>query len=379
MEPNRYQRGSIFLLGKGENRTWYGIFREDVRVRGKIARKQRKVRIGKLAEVPTKNAALNILAKIMDIVPKTDVTFQQLATRWQTAVGPTYKKTTIDTYVRVLNANVLPLFKDTRILVINNEMIQNCLTKAAKDYSKSTLHMIMVVLGQILGWACKNDLIKKNPCIGIKLPQVTNTNRCLTRRVAPEQIDALVAMLPEPYATLVLTLEQTGLRIGEAVALKKSDFDKTLMHTDGGDGYMLHVPRRIYRGEVGPLKTKKSYRPLLVSEELKERMFRIAGSEWIFTSSSGNPVEGQTATRYHLGPACLKLGITHTRWHDFRHTLTTTMRKNKTHPRVIADILSHTKVNLAMDTYDRSDTNDVGMALLGGRVTSGNNWKEQNA
>ena len=57
MEPNRYQRGSIFLLGKGENRTWYGIFREDVRVRGKIARKQRKVRIGKLAEVPTKNAA----------------------------------------------------------------------------------------------------------------------------------------------------------------------------------------------------------------------------------------------------------------------------------------------------------------------------------
>ena len=77
MEPNRYQRGSIFLLGKGENRTWYGIFREDVRVRGKIARKQRKVRIGKLAEVPTKNAALNILAKIMDIVPKTDVTLQK--------------------------------------------------------------------------------------------------------------------------------------------------------------------------------------------------------------------------------------------------------------------------------------------------------------
>jgi len=84
-------------------------------------------------------------------------------------------------------------------------------------------------------------------------------------------------------------------------------------------------------------------------------------------------------SHFLLAFARLKLGITHTRWHDFRHTLTTTMRKNKTHPRVIADILGHTKVNLAMDTYDRSDTNDVGMALLGGRVTSGNNWKEQNA
>jgi site-specific recombinase XerD len=136
----------------------------------------------------------------------------------------------IDTYVRILTANVMPLFKDTRIDVINNEMIQNHLTKAANDYSKSTLHMMMVVLGQILGWACKNDLIKKNPCIGIKLPQVTNTVRCLTRRAVPqEQIDALVAMLPEPDATLVLALEQTGLRIGEAVARKKSDLDETLI------------------------------------------------------------------------------------------------------------------------------------------------------
>ena len=69
----------------------------------------------------------------------------------------------IDTYVRILTANVMPLFKDTRIDVINNEMIQNHLTKAANDYSKSTLHMMMVVLGQILGWACKNDLTRKIP------------------------------------------------------------------------------------------------------------------------------------------------------------------------------------------------------------------------
>jgi integrase len=143
---------------------------------------------------------------------------------------------------------------------------------------------------------------------------------------------------------------------------------------------MLHVSRRIYRTEVDKVKTKKSNRALLVSEELKERMLRIAGSEWIFVSSTGNPVAPQTATRYYIRPACRRLGITHTRWHDFRHTLTTNLRKNGTHPRVIADILGHTKVNLAMDIYDRSDTNDVGLALLGRKaslVTSGNNSKEQ--
>src|SRR5882724_6518864 len=77
MEPRRYQRGSVYLKGTGANRTWYGVFREDVSARGKVERRQRKVRIGTLTEVPSKNAALNILAKIMDIVPKTDTTFQQ--------------------------------------------------------------------------------------------------------------------------------------------------------------------------------------------------------------------------------------------------------------------------------------------------------------
>jgi len=30
-------------------------------------------------------------------------------------------------------------------------------------------------------------------------------------------------------------------------------------------------------------------------------------------------------------------------WHDFRHTLTTTMRRNGVHPRVISGILGHAK------------------------------------
>jgi integrase len=40
---------------------------------------------------------------------------------------------------------------------------------------------------------------------------------------------------PEPYATLVLLMEQTGLRIGEAFAGKRSDVK----------GNVIHVTRRI--------------------------------------------------------------------------------------------------------------------------------------
>jgi hypothetical protein len=55
---------------------------------------------------------------------------------------------------------------------------------------------------------------------------------------------------------------------------------------------------------------------------------------------------------------------------DFRHTLTTNMRKRNIDPRVISDVLGHDGVNLAMETYDGSDANDIATAL---RVTTGNN------
>lgn len=45
-------------------------------------------------------------------------------------------------------------------------------------------------------------------------------------------------------------------------------------------------------------------------------------------------------------------------WHDFRHTLTTTLRRDGVHPKVISGILGHAKVNLAMDVYDRATVDD---------------------
>ena len=45
-------------------------------------------------------------------------------------------------------------------------------------------------------------------------------------------------------------------------------------------------------------------------------------------------------------------------------TLTTRLRKAGVHPRVLSDILGHSMVNLAMETYDRSDADDVATALL---------------
>jgi len=134
-------------------------------------------------------------------------------------------------------------------------MVQTFLAEQAKTYSNSTLRSMRAVLRLTLVWADGNCWIK-NPCTSIKLPVEACKDNCVKRcNLTPAQITGLAGMLPEPYATLVLFISQTGLRIGEAVAVEATDFD----------GNVIRISRRIYNGKVGDVKSKKSVRDLPVS------------------------------------------------------------------------------------------------------------------
>ncbi len=65
----------------------------------------------------------------------------------------------------------------------------------------------------------------------------------------------------------------------------------------------------------------------------------------------------------YLGPGVKELGIPLGGWHDFRHSLTTTMRRSGVHAKVIAGVLGHSRVNLAMDVYDRATVEDFRQPL----------------
>jgi integrase len=45
--------------------------------------------------------------------------------------------------------------------------------------------------------------------------------------------------------------------------------------------------------------------------------------------------------------------------HDLRPAVTTTMRRNKEHSKVVSGILGHSKVALAMNVYDHLSTDDM--------------------
>ena len=136
----------------------------------------------------------------------------------------------------------------------------------------------------------------------------------------------------------MLFLAASGLRIGEAVALRWSDFS----------GNVLHVQRRILDGEVDTVKSRTSQRTLPIDPALLARMKQLGEGEWVFRSRAGTPINPGNALRRYLQPAARDLGIFLGGWHDFRHTLTTTMRPS----------LGSRARGLGSDTYDRATVAD---------------------
>jgi integrase len=270
------------------------------------------------------------------------------------------KPSTLDTYNRVLQARVLPTFKEQTITEINREAIQTFLAEKAGQYSKSTLRSMRAVVSLTMSWAKDCGWIPSNPCEGIRLPRITGGRKVTRYVLTDEQVARLSAKLPEPYATLVLFLATSGLRIGEAVGIKRSDFS----------GDTLRVTRRIYDRKEDEVKRAKSKRDLPLEPALVQRMLKLGSSEWVFESRNGTPVNPGNALKRYVRPAARELGISIGGWHDFRHTLDTTMRRDGVMPEVRAGVLGHSSVRLAMEVYDHPDTSDFEqpLSLVAGRL-----------
>ncbi len=113
------------------------------------------------------------------------------------------------------------------------EMAQNELSAESRD-------KIRDVLASILRTATvKYGLLAKNPMENVQLPPEHRGKRHQKPYITRQQFDALVHLIPEPYATAVFVAVLTGLRVSELAALRWED-----VHADS-----ITVDERFCRGD----------------------------------------------------------------------------------------------------------------------------------
>jgi len=184
-------------------------------------------------------------------------TFKEYADSWmKTTVPATCKPSTQEDYQAILDLHVLPLFKSKAINVIKRGHIKNfLLSKISEGFAGSTVtHMKNVVSG-IMNKALDEEVVIVNPALGLgKIIQSTNHNDEINPLTAPE-LNQLLGAFEEhfsEYFTLSLLLARTGMRIGEAIALKWGDIDFNRR--------FIEIRRSFARGRVSTPRSGKCRR-----------------------------------------------------------------------------------------------------------------------
>ena len=146
------------------------------------------------------------------------VTVGTLGKRWlstRTHLKPsTYR--VVDQHWRV---HVKPRWSSTPVSAVRHSSVQEWVSSIKR--SPTVVRGAYSCLSQIMDMAVADGAIRKNPCVGVAMPKKTRPRKVyLTAAQLRELADECTV-----HGELVLLLGTSGLRFGEAVALRPMDLD----------------------------------------------------------------------------------------------------------------------------------------------------------
>jgi len=159
-------------------------------------------------------------------------------------------------------------------------------------------------------------------------------------------------------------LVTTGLRRGEALGLRWHDVSLTnaqlqvrqTIITVGG-AVQVSTPKTSTSRRVVYLSSR-TVEALELQRRRQEEERTVAGAAWtesdlVFTTALGTPLHPRNVLRDFQG-ALEKAGITKIRIHDLRHTAATLLLQEGVNPKVVQELLGHSRVAITLDIYSHT-------------------------
>ena len=279
---------------------------------------------------------------------------------------PSIKQKTFENYEILVNSHLIPAFPKIKLKDLKTNHVQQFINSEIKrGLSNRTVKYVVTLLSSALEQAVKTDMINKNVSKAVELPKKTakKERRILDRQ---EQEKLLSILENERMGVAILTALYTGLRRGELLALRWSDFDKengtltvrqNLSRLKGKDG-KSHL-------EFTTPKTKTSNRTIPLLPEITAKLnahkkvqtlekFKV-GQLWehndlIFCTEFGKPIEPRNLIRI-LERLTATLEIPKINVHALRHTFATRAIEQGMTLKAVQEILGHSSIVMTADIY----------------------------
>lgn len=312
----------------------------------------------------------DVARKVTDLLKRQDqglpiqtterLTVAKLLDRWLEATKPAVRHSTYSVYEVQVRRHLSPGLGRLQLAKLSPADVSGFLQdRLDAGLSPRSVQLMHRVLHMALGLAVRWELVARNVAALVDPPRVprpelhTFSVEQATRFLESVRHDRL-------YGLYVLTLS-CGLRRGEVLALRWDDLDldrgtlavrHTLAKAPGG--WQLAEPktagsRRVVKLARVAVEALRDHRIIQLREQ------HVAGSRWVehrlvFPTTIGTPMDGDNLLKQfqsHLRRAELPVMP----FHALRHSAATLLLALGVQPKVVAEMLGHSRIGVTMDIY----------------------------
>jgi len=297
-------------------------------------------------------------------------TVRQYMNTWMTETKINeLKSSSYDRKEQVLENQVYPYIGDLQVSNLTTSDIQSMINSLSKKYSYSTIKKAYEAVNACMKLAIIKRDIQYNPALGVTLPtniqksegEIIFFNESEIKLITEEAVRKYNNDIPiYRLGYAVLFLLNTGLRIGEALALQWRDIDfinktvfikKNVKLVKNRDS--KQETKYILKEQNNP-KTKKSTRTVPLNANAINALLQLktvtGNHQHVFATKTGKIINPRNIDRMFRNiltqcklPLC---GL-----HSLRHTFASILFKNGVDVKTVSEILGHSDVSITYNTY----------------------------
>ncbi len=244
----------------------------------------------------------------------------------------------------ILTKHFLPVFGDRAIASIRFSEIQNLVTSwQSAGLAPRTIRQHIQIVRPIFDMAVRDDVITKNPCIGVTIPK---PGEVLRHPLTPGECIRLLFATPPDYLPFIYTVLSTGLRFQEATSLLVGDLDLVKKQ--------LKVTRSKTSAGRRPIALSERNTRLLQSYLQKTGRSDASPNDVLFTSPLGHPIHSSNFRKRVFIPTREAAGLENVTFHDLRRTQATALAAMEVNLKAMTERMGHTDAALTMNIYAKA-------------------------
>jgi integrase len=294
------------------------------------------------------------------------VTLDEYAEKWLETIKSGVEPRTVESYAGMLKRHIRPTLGQSPLNAITRGMVKDLLaTKRAGGLSKDSVRLIRATVSAMFADAMDHELVTTNPASkigrgrGRKTPDgvTASERRQRVKAMSTAQLDAFLgAAARDRLAVLWLFLVDTGVRPGEAFALRWEDVD-LVARTAHVHSAIERGSRRVKSTKTGADRyvdlTPRLVKALDAHQTAVEAEALAAGRDanpLMFPSDAGSVLDGHNVAK-RFRALVTRAGLSKFSIYDGRHTYASHALLMGAPVTYVAKQLGHSKPTTTLQHY----------------------------